>query len=269
MNKNNDHVRKFLGVTAWHKAGYTGKRCTVFTGEQFEGSKADDHGKETCAALLEIAPDANVKHVEFPEDPRKIMNFTKAVEKEKASAMFYSYSTTYFNQINNLDAVMPERMFVAVSAGNDGKKDYSRYMKPNSVYGVGAIKIYWSNYNDDNLPAEGAVPMPTIMDYTSESDLVDFAAPTGLVVLDNGFLGGTSCACPVLVGMATLVNDFFIDKTGKPLTHNAMYQFLKDCAQDVHKKGEDARTGWGVPILPEPKTIDIKKYQKTYARERR
>lgn len=260
----NNPIRDGLGITVWHKAGYTGKRCTVLTGERFEGSGADDHGKKTYAAFLEIAPDAKVKYAEFPITSSKVTAFVESAKQ--AQAMFYSCSTTVCNFADRLDSVMPESVFVAVSAGNHAEEKYNHLMKPESVYGVGAVSMYWSKYIDDYTPAPNAVASFMVAQYTAFSDYVDFAAPAGLIVGGEKFTG-TSCSCPVLVGMATLVNDFFIDKTGKPLTHKAMYQFLKDCSKDVYKKGEDVRTGWGVPILPDPKTIDIAKYQPDYQEE--
>ena len=78
---------------------------------------------------------------------------------------------------------------------------------------------------------------------------------------------GTSCAAPVLAGMARLVNDLFIDKTGFPLSSADMYRFFADNCRDLHTRGEDDFTGWGLPILPPPETVDVWRYQMLNSRD--
>ena len=100
--------------------------------------------------------------------------------------------------------------------------------------------------------------------YSSESNEVDFCGPTGLrVYYANGatvVFQGTSCATPALAGMAACVNHLFIEKTGKALRREKMYQFLKDCCKDLGTGGKDEKTGWGLPILPRPGEVDIQNY---------
>lgn len=265
MNRKNDYIRDYLGVSVWHKAGYTGSRCTVLTGEVFEGDEATSHGKSTREALLEIAPDAKVLSAPFPSASNRREEFLEVVEATGASAMFYSMSTTSFSASNALDAEMPERFFLCVSAGNYASERANSYMRPKSVYGVGAVTVRWSATRN-GVPMEDAKLLVSPASYTSHSDLVDFAAPTGLYLASKGGtqFNGTSCSCPVLVGLATLVNDFFIEKTGSPLSHSVMYQFLHDHSEDVYSEGKDKKTGWGIPRLPDPSTIDIAKYVPDY-----
>lgn len=263
MNSKNDFIRDYIGVSAWHKAGYTGKRVVVLTGEKFEGADATYHGECTKAALLEIAPDATVEYSPFPGALNTTKKFLETIEKTGASAMFYSMSVSAMSGKKNIDENIPDRVFVAVAAGNYGDDYANAYMRPDTVYGVGAVDFVWS-VMVNGQPAPGAELIIKPAGYTSISEVVDFGAPTGLYLDGNGRFNGTSCACPALVGMVALVNDFFIDKTGAPLTHEKMYQFLKDCSEDIRPEGKDDKVGWGMPILPAPGKINIEKYQPDY-----
>ena len=243
----NDYIRDFLGVTKWHAAGYTGKYGLTASGENFEAAtEPSDHAHETLEAFHEIAPDRKVIHIRLSDVGKLI----KQTGKRGVDSMYVSLSTQGFpsNLREKIDDQLPKRTTIFVSAGNYGDERYNHYMKPERVYGVGAVR----------LTKKGKV---YVANYTSVSELVDFAGITDLDLPPNRKIGGTSCAAPVLCGMAALVNDFFIQHTGRPLSDAAMYRFLKDHTTDVFEEGKDEKTGWGLPILPDPKTIDIDKYR--------
>lgn len=150
---------------------------------------------------------------------------------------------------------MKDNICIMFAAGNDNAKASSRIMECDYVWGVGAYKVMAGT---NKYLAET---------YSSVSEHVDFAAPARLYVgkgKDEEYYGqfvGTSCATPVLAGMASLVNDLAIHVTGKSLTQQGMYDFFKDNCKDIDKKGKDVKTGWGAVILPDPSTVDITKYQ--------
>lgn len=73
-------------------------------------------------------------------------------------------------------------------------------------------------------------------------------------------LAGTSFAAPWLCGMACLVDDFFLDRTGQALSRAAMVRFFKDHCEDIGEDGKDDRVGFGLVVLPEPEEIDIDRY---------
>lgn len=75
-----------------------------------------------------------------------------------------------------------------------------------------------------------------------------------------GKFSGTSCATPVLQGMAMLVQEFFKKSIGRKLTNAELFKFVKDNCIDLETKGHDKKTGHGFFILPDPKTINIYKY---------
>lgn len=175
--------------------------------------------------------------------------------------MFASLAVTGSNGVQYADPVIPKDIFMCVGAGNDGESSHNGWMHAENIYGVGAVDIVWSATRNGE-PIPGAELLVQAASYTSESEHVDFGSATGLYV--NGMIDrftGTSCAAPTLAGMAALVNDFFIDKTGRPLPHRSMYRFFKDYTVDIESPGKDNLTGWGIPILPYPDEIDIWLYQ--------
>ena len=246
MNPENDRIRDLLGVTAWHKAGYTGKNGLTFTGEsddtQFE------HGGMTREAHLEIAPD---RKIVCPTPSR-----TYATDKVDVSVVYeqaknLNADTMYQSYIGENcgwdDLVAPEEFFIIASSGNDGTGAYNKRIEAEQIYGCSAVTYM----------ASGSI-VPAY--YSSDSKFNDFCAPANLW-LWHGVRSGTSYASPVLAGIVALVNDFFIDKTGKPLKRKIMYEFLKAYSMDIGTNGKDIDTGWGMPVLPPPETIDIWRWQ--------
>lgn len=259
MNNKNNYIRDYLGVTAWHNAGYTGKRVKALTGERLEGPYAKEHGQHTKLAFHEIAPDAQLTYAPCPTASNTAPEFEKL--RGDACVMFVSLSVQGGGASQYADPVIPDDIFISVGAGNYDEDYYNSDMTAKKIYGVGAVDIIWSATRNGE-PIPGAKLLVQSASYTSHSEYVDFGCATGLYLpgmIDR--FPGTSCAAPALAGMAALVNDFFIDKTGKPLTHQMMYQFFKDYAVDIDAPGKDNLTGWGIPILPHPDEIDVWLYQ--------
>lgn len=258
MNSKNDYIREYLGVDKFHAKGYTGKRVHALTGER-QDEWMTQHSQQTAAVFREIAPDAKLSYAPFPGAGNVVEKFHEL--RGDACVMFVSLSTQSGGDKEIADGAIPDDLFVCVAAGNFGEDYANGMMKPASAYGVGAVDVRWSAMRGGK-PLPGASLLVQSAQYTSHSDHVDFGASTGLYL--DGFADtftGTSCAAPVLAGAAALVNDFFMDKTGRPLPHLSMYRFFKDCAVDIEEKGKDVKVGWGIPRLPDPDTIDIWKYQ--------
>ena len=106
-------------------------------------------------------------------------------------------------------------------------------------------------------------PVPKI--YSSESELVAFSAPTDIAYQLTGMPvktgSGTSAATPYLCGMAALVQDLFLHKTGLPLKREALLRFFRDHCLDMETPGHDSKTGYGAVVLPDPEEIDVWAYQ--------
>lgn len=247
MNPENDRFRDFLGVTRFHRAGYTGKRGLTASGEDFENAGKQEHQYRSWETFKEFAPDREVIHLDWLGEAFNCESVPQIAEL-KVDTMWTSKSSStsgvmYDEALESVSAFFTSFM----STGNDGAGGYNAALDAELIYGVGAYL----------LMAEGGAVVPAA--YTSVTDKVDFCAPT-MVWAGAAPFSGTSCAAAVLCGMAALVNDFFIAQTGKPLSSRAMYQFFKDHCRDVGAEGKDTKCGWGAPILPDPAEIDVEKY---------
>ena len=259
MDSKNNWIRDYLGVSAWHDAGYTGARGLTLTAENIADAGAESHAYKTLLALREIAPGRRVVY----QDMHDADGLIAAVRDSGADTMFASVSwygcTGEWRRM--IDAGLPDHLSLFCSAGNHSTDRDNPMMAAARVYGVGAVRLTASE-SRGGVPVPGAVITLVEAGYTSASDHVDFSGATDLYVGEGSrVFGGTSCACPVICGMAALVNDLAIERTGRPLKHDAVYRLLRDCAKPVNKPGiKDDRTGWGLPILPPPEKIDIERY---------
>lgn len=249
MNPDNDRIRDFLGVTAWHKAGYTGKRVIAGSGESFVGVPFPNHPYLTAYVFHEIAPDAELLYLpaEGYENETFMSASIETMIERKVCTWFYSMQGV--SDGYNMDGAFERvkdfcTMFNA--AGNDGDDDFSHLINAKWIYGVGSVI----------LMADGTVVPENI---SSLSEHVDFCAPANYWI-NGAYNTGTSLANPTLAGMVALINDMAMDKLGKPLSSEMMYQCLKDNAHDIYYEGKDTKTGWGYVTLPDPATFDIWRY---------
>lgn len=261
MNSKNDWIRDYLGVTAWHKAGYTGSRGWTLTAEEIEGAGEESHAAKTLAVLHEIAPNRKVVYGGLTSgDVDSLVNL---IEYTGADSMYASVSWYGGNGAwrREIDSKLPAYCSLFVSAGNHSTDRDNPMMSAERVYGVGAVRLIASE-SRGGVPVPDAEITPVEAGYTAASDHVDFAGVTDLYIGDNDrIFNGTSCACPVICGMAALVNDLAIARTGRPLDHDMLYRLLRDCARPINEPGvKGARMGWGLPILPPPEEIDIERY---------
>ena len=229
-------------------------------------SDSNTHAVKTAASFFQCAPEAKLYMI--PTTGRIGNNLDnwdfvtkglQAIKDYNITNMFTSMSLGFNSvcreEVPKLLAEVPNFNWF-VSAGNESDEGFNTMMYVNEITGVGAYIIDVNG----NISKAG---------YTSKSDLVDFAAPTMIRInisatsssTQGGPQSGTSFSAPWLCGMACLVDDFFIDKTGKPLTRDKMRQFMLDHVKDIHNEGFDDWTGWGAVVLPDPDEIDIEKYR--------
>lgn len=248
MDRRNDPFRDFHGVTAWHKAGYTGRRGLSASGEEF-AKDPYGHAGMTRDAFKEIAPDRDLIYISCSgKVPDNYKRMAEQIKEKGVDSMFMSFRIDGYNPKDYDPIFEPVSDFCSIynSIGNDAAENFSTATRSAYIHGVGAIML------DSFGHIERA-------GYSSIAEEIDFMALTDLYIQRTRF-DGTSCSAPVLCGMAALVNDFFIDKTGKPLTNEAMYRFFKDNTVDMEKTGHDTKTGWGYVVLPPPEAVDIDRY---------
>jgi hypothetical protein len=282
-----------LGITKWHEAGYDGSLGLTMTFErpyiydnikgQVENLWADEypvnqsstHPYWTTVTHLQVAPG------------RKIVSVVPNYEKTADGAisgflvdkllpwMIENKPDTGFRSLDSamrgMDSIYGQVMpfcTLCNGAGNKDTEDYSDTIEDTAWLGVGAV-----NFNGYKFSPEH---------YSSESEYVDFCGIAPFYVPSTKGTAyqfdGTSCATPFLSGMIALINHFFIQNYGRALSAYEMYRFLKAHCQDVGMKGKDNKTGWGIPILPDPETINctdwvdsmtikLKEGEKTYTKD--
>jgi hypothetical protein len=280
----NAWLRRVTGVEKFHAAGYFGSRVTAGTGEKVNtksysaggkiipvlGDGTSEHAVQTAAVFFQVAPEATLysfstntsltggqKHWDFFSDCLPV------IDEKRISNIFFSRVENNKETIKKHREVLKDRPWLKEfwAAGNDGAEGYSKLLQVEDAIGVGAAEVLRSNK---------VIGGPRVYPagYTSQTDLVDFAAPgnPGINIAARkpsdraDILSGTSFAAPWLCGMACLVDDFFLDRTGQALSRAAMVRFFKDHCEDIGKAGKDNQSGFGLVVLPEPEEIDIEKY---------
>ena len=280
----NAWLRRVTGVDRFHAAGYFGSRVTAGTGEKVNtevysaggkiipvlGDGTSEHAVQTAAVFFQVAPEATLysfstnarlaggqKHWDFFTD------CVPVIDEKRIANVFFSRVENDKTAREKHAAVLAARPWLKEfwAAGNDGAEGYSKLLQIEDVIGVGAAEV---------LRSSKVIGGPRVYPagYTSQTELVDFAAPgnPGVNIRATSqsdsaqILEGTSFAAPWLCGMACLVDDFFLDKTGQALSRAAMVRFFKDHCQDIGEDGKDDRAGFGLVVLPEPGEIDIERY---------
>lgn len=280
----NAWLRRVTGVEKFHAAGYFGSRVMAGTGEKVNtevysaggriipvlGDGTSEHAVQTAAVFFQVAPEATLysfstntrltggqKHWDFFSDCLPVM------DEKRISNVFFSRVENDKTAREKHAAVLAARPWLKEfwAAGNDGAESYSKLLQVEDAIGVGAAEV---------LRSSKVIGGPRVYPagYTSQTELVDFAAPgnPGVNIRATNqsdsaqILAGTSFAAPWLCAMACLVDDFFLDRTGQALSRAAMVRFFKDHCQDIGEEGKDDRAGFGLVVLPEPEEIDIEKY---------
>lgn len=257
---------EFLGINKFRESGYTGSRVTIMSDEKIIKDKYDTeawqkvicpkgyqksdgswHGSAVMHILQDICPDAT--YIAFPMDMKgaednytsncinyilenKIHLFTTSSvgsklskAKEKAMQDCIDNGTTFF-----------------CAAGNKGDNGMLGEAKSDKHISIGALA--------PNTKLKKAT-------YSSIGKELDYVS--------IGFYGtGTSFTTPTFCAMCGLVQDFFIDKTGRALVRSELINFINDHLIDVEDEGFDVKTGNGLFILPNPAEIDIAKYVPEY-----
>lgn len=270
----------FSGITAWHKLGYTGKGIRIANLEStnpalpfFHGKIRDpfgichsdyknSHGTNTADVLHQVAPESEI-HI-IPSDGQYGRDYAKGrfveegipyLEQERIHLVNASLKGNNSRPLANriLRAQHAGVTFVN-SAGNDDVGGIEGY--PEAWILVGAVSL---NKKGEIVHAQ----------YSSVGEEVDFTQFGKLYVHDarKGYewrtflVYGTSFSSPMLCGMLALVQQFFLEKAGRTLNQDELYEFMKDYSIDLWEPGHDTKSGYGLFLLPEnPDSIDIWRY---------
>lgn len=234
----------YCGITKWNDAGITGKGVTIWN---MENGKAT-HGKQTTQRVLHSAPDATVinaslsmasnnKEVKYANavlDDGKVYEVEEFIKKFNVKCLTRSVSGDTANSkvASEFWTNLQEKykLILFNSAGNDGSKSRDGGNDYDPFIYVGALSL-----NKNGIWIEP---------YSSEHDRVDFAD-------FRGEWAGTSFASPYLCGKSALL----VQKYGHHIDQEFVFDYLKSHAEDLHDTDYDRKTGWGLPIMGDPKTV--------------
>jgi len=269
------------GVSMWHELGYTGKGIRIanlegtdpslwfFNGKikdpfgNVSGVGRNYHGHQTADILHQVAPEADIY----------ILSSAGSYSKNKAEGKFIEQSIPFMESegIHLVNAslggtnnrILNERIKQAqshgvtfvTSAGNEAEEGAGGYARSGVWIAVGAVHL---SGKGEILHAE----------YSSIDEEVDFVQFSDLYVHDArpGYedrtfpVQGTSFSSPMLCGMLALVQQLFLERTGRTLYQDELYEFMENYSVDLWELGHDTKSGYGLFILPNPESIDVWKY---------
>ena len=261
---------EFLGITKWHKSGYTGKGIKILSDEKVCEKNHSDvispagfksksgHGDDVMLHIKLVAPDAELIAYPFSGtfgvDTYKC-NSAEYIRNQGVHIFTTSCVGSYPSKGKQKaiqDCIEAGCIFFA-SAGNDNQKGLRAEVKYEGYLAIGGIKPkYKGEYDYTDLYK---------VSYSSVGEELDYVTLAEILTVS-----GTSFCAPVFAAMCGLVQQFFIEKIGRRLTRPEMIQFINDNLLDVDVEGFDIRTGHGLFILPDFDKIDIQRYVPEYTK---
>lgn len=265
-----EEVLAFLGITRWHELGYKGKGIKIISDERVcEKSHSDvfspkgfnseeNHGDSVMAHIKLVAPEA--EHIAYPFGGKfgKVYDCPSAeyIKENKAHIFTTSCSGSYPTEGKRraiYDCIEAGCIFFG-AAGNDGTKGIKDEIRFDGYWAIGGVKPKFTGKYEGEEAIFDFSKLSKV-GYSSVGEELDYVTIAEILTVS-----GTSFCSPVFAAMCGLVQQFFIEKVGRRLTRDEMAKFIGDNLIDVDVEGFDTRTGHGLFILPEPSTIDIRKY---------
>lgn len=238
-----EEQNKYCNVKLWHDMGITGKGINVWNTES-----ASDHGITTTRRIYDSAPDCKVYQASLTamsKDGKYIAtcdyegieyDVEEFIKKYNIKAVNRSVGGgTATDTVESLfwkDLQSKYNLLICNSSGNDGSDGCGGSIPPDVALYIGAVGLVKGKPRRDNYSSIG-----------EELDFVDF----------RGIWSGTSFASPYYLGVGVLFKSIF----GENMTQQEIFKLSKMICMDLDTEGYDARTGWGLPILPD---LNIKKY---------
>ncbi len=263
----NEKEFDFLGISKFHKSGYTGKNITIASKEAILNvfsdvecrdyfttkSNSAKHGTTVMDYIRQVLP--NARKIACSSTSKTVNNIWICPDFEKLlknppqvyTGSSFNSSDTKESRMAKYKELRDKGCFLSFGAGNEGEEGCLNITQSDVFQAVAAYKLV-----NGQLKKE---------DFSSIGEEVDFASLDNLkATWDNKRHKGTSYSGPLFASMVGLVQDFFIAKTGKQLDYENLLQFIKDNCIDVDEKGKDAKSGYGLFILPDPNSINMSKY---------
>ena len=264
----NKEIFDFLGITEWTEAGYTGKNITIASKEEVIAGVFDDvitirdaqkdkwtiHGTSVMDIIRQVLPDAKKIAVKTSGTVNKRTGKVKSEGLDYLfenvpdilTTSFFKNTDDDFPMFDKYKELKEKGCFLVCAAGNK-QKELEELTKDDVWKAIGACVL-----DDGKIKLEKCYATGDEMDFVSFHELFS--------LWDNDIKEGTSYSSPLFASMCGLVQDFFVENTGKKLSHEKLEMFLIDNCIDLDKKGKDVKTGYGLFILPEPTEINIYKY---------
>ena len=236
--EDNQEKLDYLGITAWHKAGFKGKGVKIASREALT-----DHGRKVYDVLKMVAPEADIVYGK---------QYTKDIDDDidiYTTSLFYA-SDAYTTNKKKAKSLYDSGVMLCCAVGNEADDSQTELSKQDCWTSIGACNLLGKK--------------PVKMFYSSEAEELDFMSFSNIQT-PNGLFTGTSCAAPLFAGMMALVKGYYMDKLGMVLSPEELYDFAKSHCEDLEDKGADVRTGWGLFRLPSIEKMEeetgMKKYQ--------
>lgn len=258
-----------LGIINWWNKDYKGQGIRIANFEKtpmleffedkvilpFDYMLSDSinvHGQHTMSVIHQVAPEA-IKYA--------VSHGTAYFEKDTIPFLLENKIHLVNASLGGSGSKDPQikkcidnGTIFSASAGNSGAsaRSLGNYAKSPMWFGIGAVhnpeKIVRAKYS-------------SVGEELFAMCFSNIYVPDGRDESNSFPVIGTSFASPLFTGMLALVQQFFIEKTGRFLTYEGMDMFVRDNVVDYGKKGHDSYYGYGLFILPNPDTIDVDKYR--------
>lgn len=175
------------------------------------------------------------------------MDLLQSVVPDVLTTSIFSSADYRDPELSLFKKVYDNGCYLVCAAGNSGTNKVRKLAQGDMWKAIGSCR-----YNKGN---------PYLATYSSTGEELDYVSFDNLYsTYDNKKHTGTSFASPLLAAMIALIQGFFIDKTGKKLTHDKLNKFLQDYSMDLGEEGFDDYYGHGLLRLPNPEDIVISDY---------
>lgn len=267
----NEKEFEFLGIKRFHNAGYLGQGITICSKEnvlenvyndvfglEYEKDRSNKysiHGTTVMDYIRQVVPKATKWAIETKGriDSKNIlhsegMEFLQENVPDVLTTSFFKMTDTEEPKKSLYKQLYNKGCFMCLSAGNKNE-EIEKLAEGDIWKAIGACR-----YNNGNPKVEKDYAQGKEMDFVSFHRLI--------AMWDNSKNKdvGTSFSAPIFAGMVALVQCFFKENIGRKLNHEELIEFIKENCIDLETEGRDNKTGYGLFILPDPKTIKIEKY---------